>query len=43
MDARGLAGTEDAQDPSWSLDSRWIGFVADGKLKRFPPTAEPRR
>jgi eukaryotic-like serine/threonine-protein kinase len=33
---RQLAGTEDAQDPFWSPDSRWIGFVADGKLKKVP-------
>jgi Tol biopolymer transport system component len=36
MDARRLAGTEDAQDPFWSPDSRWVGFVADGKLKKVP-------
>jgi serine/threonine protein kinase/Tol biopolymer transport system component len=35
-DARQLAGTEDAQDPMWSPDSRWIGFFADGKLKKIP-------
>jgi serine/threonine protein kinase len=34
--ARRLAGTEDAQDPMWSPDSRWIGFFADGKLKKVP-------
>jgi serine/threonine protein kinase len=32
--ARQLAGTDDAQDPMWSPDSRWIGFFADGKLKK---------
>jgi eukaryotic-like serine/threonine-protein kinase len=31
-----LAGTEDAQDPMWDPDSRWIGFFADGKLKKVP-------
>jgi Tol biopolymer transport system component len=36
MYARQLAGTEDAQDPIWSPDSRWIGFFADGKLKKVP-------
>ncbi len=36
MDARQLAGTEDAQDPFWSPDSRWIGFFADGRLKKVP-------
>jgi eukaryotic-like serine/threonine-protein kinase len=35
VDARRLAGTEDAQDPMWSPDSRWIGFFADGKLKKL--------
>jgi serine/threonine protein kinase/Tol biopolymer transport system component len=34
--ARQLAGTEDAQGPMWSPDSRWIGFFADGKLKKVP-------
>ncbi len=36
VDARQLAGTEDAQDPFWSPDSRWIGFFADGTLKKVP-------
>jgi serine/threonine protein kinase len=36
VDARQLAGTEDAQDPMWSPDSRWIGFFAEGKLKKVP-------
>jgi eukaryotic-like serine/threonine-protein kinase len=34
VDAQRLAGTEDAQDPFWSPDSRWIGFFAAGKLKK---------
>ena len=34
--AQPLAGTEDAQDPFWSPDSRWIGFFAEGKLKKVP-------
>jgi serine/threonine protein kinase/Tol biopolymer transport system component len=34
--ARPLAGTENAQDPLWSPDNRWIGFFADGKLKKVP-------
>ena len=34
--AQALAGTEDAQDPFWSPDSRWIGFFAEGKLKKIP-------
>jgi serine/threonine protein kinase len=36
MDAQQLAGTDDAQDPFWSPDSRWIGFFADGRLKKIP-------
>jgi len=33
--AQPLAGTEGAAYPFWSPDNRSIGFVADGKLKRF--------
>ena len=29
-----LAGTDGASNPFWSPDSQWIGFFADGKLKR---------
>jgi Tol biopolymer transport system component/predicted Ser/Thr protein kinase len=32
--AQALSGTEDAQDPFWSPDSRWIGFFSEGKLKK---------
>ena len=38
LDARPLAGTEDAQSPFWSPDSRSVGFFADGALKRVPAT-----
>ena len=31
-----LTGTEDAQDPFWSPDGRWIGFFAEGKLEKVP-------
>jgi len=34
--ARELAGTEEAQDPFWSPDDRWIGFFAAGRLKKIP-------
>jgi len=33
--AQPLAGTEGAQFPFWSPDSRSVGFFAEGKLKRF--------
>jgi eukaryotic-like serine/threonine-protein kinase len=33
---RQLAGTEDAQDPLWAPDSRWIAFFANGELKKIP-------
>jgi Tol biopolymer transport system component/predicted Ser/Thr protein kinase len=38
VNARTLAGTEDAQHPFWSPDGRWIGFFAEGKLKKIPAT-----
>jgi Tol biopolymer transport system component len=31
-----LAGTDDATIPFWSPDSRFIGFFAEGKLKKVP-------
>ena len=36
--AQPLAGTDNAQDPFWSADSRWIGFDAEGTLKRISAT-----
>jgi serine/threonine protein kinase len=39
--ARQMPGTEHAQLPFWSPDSRWVGFFADGKLKKVPVTAGP--
>jgi len=36
VSARQLPGTEDSQDPMWDPDNRWIGFFADGKLKKVP-------
>ncbi len=35
LDSRALTGTEDASRPFWSPDSKSIGFVAEGKLKRI--------
>ena len=31
-----IAGTEGATAPFFSPDGRWLGFVADGELKRIP-------
>jgi serine/threonine protein kinase/Tol biopolymer transport system component len=39
--ARPLAGTEHAQLPFWSPDSRWVGFFAEGKLKKIPVAGGP--
>src|SRR5215472_12819563 len=39
--ARELSGTEDAQFPFWSPDSKSIGFFANGKLKRLDLTGGP--
>ncbi len=36
-----LPGTEDASQPFWSADSRWIGFEAGGKLKRVEASGGP--
>jgi serine/threonine-protein kinase len=33
-----LAGTENGKDPFFSPDGRWIGFFADGKLKKIAVT-----
>jgi eukaryotic-like serine/threonine-protein kinase len=34
--AQEVAGTEYGSFPFWSPDGRWIGFFADGKLKKVP-------
>ncbi len=36
-----LAGTEGATHPFWSPDSRFLGFFADGKLKRIGTSGGP--
>jgi len=36
--AQPFAGTDDASYPFWSPDSRFIGFFADGKLKKVEAT-----
>ncbi|HWA35846.1 MAG TPA: hypothetical protein VG737_17005 [Cyclobacteriaceae bacterium] len=38
LKARSLTGTEGAQFPFWSPDGRFIGFFADGKLKKVDVT-----
>ena len=39
--ARSLPGTEGARFPFWSPDSRWLGFFAEGKLKKIPVAGGP--
>jgi serine/threonine-protein kinase len=34
LQATALSGTENARDPFFSPDGQWIGFFADGKLKK---------
>ncbi|HEV2488651.1 MAG TPA: protein kinase [Candidatus Acidoferrales bacterium] len=41
LQAQFLAGTEDAVLPFWSPDSRFIGFFADGKLKKIEASGGP--
>jgi Tol biopolymer transport system component len=41
VNARELAGTEDAQGPFWSPDGHWIGFFASGKVKKIPVAGGP--
>jgi serine/threonine protein kinase/Tol biopolymer transport system component len=36
-----LPGTEGAESPFWSPDNRWIGYFADGRLKKIPATGGP--
>ncbi len=40
-EARALAGTQGAMFPFWSPDSRFIGFFADGWLKKIESTGGP--
>jgi Tol biopolymer transport system component len=39
--AHSLPGTEGAESPFWSPDDRWIGYFADGKLKKMPASGGP--
>jgi Tol biopolymer transport system component len=36
LDAHPLAGTDNATLPFWAPDGRWVGYFADGKLKKVP-------
>jgi eukaryotic-like serine/threonine-protein kinase len=41
LTAQPLPGTEGTRRPFWSPDSRFLGFVADGKLKKIDVTGGP--
>ena len=41
LEARTLNGTEGAQRPFWSPDSRFVGFFAENKLKKVPVDGGP--
>ncbi len=41
LDAQPLAGTEGAIHPFWSPDNQFIGFVAQGKLKKIDASGGP--
>jgi Tol biopolymer transport system component len=36
-----LPGTENAKQPFWSPDNRWLGFYADGKVKKILAAGGP--
>jgi serine/threonine protein kinase/Tol biopolymer transport system component len=36
LDSKPITGTEGAIDPFFSPDGQWLGFFADGKLKKIP-------
>ncbi len=40
-EAHAIDGTDGGHYPFWSPDSRWIGFVAKGKLRKVPATGGP--
>jgi hypothetical protein len=43
LQAQALNGTEGANYPFWSPDSRFIGFFAEGKLQKVEPSGTPSR
>src|SRR6185436_21071854 len=41
LEARPLAGTEGVQRPFWSPDSKWLGFIANAKLRKVAVSGGP--
>lgn len=41
LESAPLAGTDNAADPFWSPDSRFIAFIADAKLKKIDRSGGP--
>jgi serine/threonine protein kinase len=41
LEALPMPGTDDASNPFWSPDSRWIGFFASGKLRKIAVAGGP--
>jgi serine/threonine protein kinase len=41
VEAHSIPGTDGAQSVFWSPDSHWIGFYADGKVKKVSPAGGP--
>ena len=41
VEPRPIAGSEGASYPFWSRDNRWIGFFADGKIKKVLAAGGP--
>ena len=41
LTAQKLDGTEGASFPFWSGDGKWVGFFADGHLKKVQPSGGP--
>src|SRR6185295_10956072 len=40
LKSKPIDGTEDASGPFFSPNGKWIGFFADGKLKKVPTSGE---
>ena len=41
LQSQPMPGTDDATYPFWSPDSRYIGFFAQGKLKKIAASGGP--